>query len=93
MGETGVYETGEPWYEPEWASSPKISAVWDGSDLLLMGLGQESDRKGEVVSWEAGASACDLVAMQVPKSVVCGYCSKFRKRRPTYYDCVHPFGA
>ena len=25
-----------------------------------MGLGQESDREGEVVSWEAGESACDL---------------------------------
>ena len=50
VGETGVYEAGEPWYEPEGASSPKISAVWDGSDLLLMGLGQESDREGEVVS-------------------------------------------
>ena len=35
-----------------------------------MGLGQESDREGEVVSWEAGESACDLVAMKVPKSVV-----------------------
>ena len=28
-----------------------------------MGLGQESDREGEVVSREAGESACDLVAM------------------------------
>ena len=35
-----------------------------------MGLGQESDRDGEVVSWEAGESACELVAMKVPKSVV-----------------------
>ena len=26
------------------------SAVWDGSDVLLMGLGQEGDREGEVVS-------------------------------------------
>ena len=61
--------------------------------MLLIGLGQESGREGEVVSWEAGESACDLVAMQVPKSVVCGYCSKLRETRPTYYDCMHPFGA
>ena len=53
-----------------------------------MGLGQESGREGEVVSWEAGESACDLVAMHVPKSVVCGYCSKLWERRPTYYDCT-----
>ena len=50
MAETGVCEAAEPWYEPEWASSPKISAVWDSSDLILMGLGQEGDREGEVVS-------------------------------------------
>ena len=72
---------------------PEISAVRDSSELLLMGLGQESDREGEVVSWEAGESACDLVAMKVPKSVVCGYCSKVRERRPTYYDCMHAFRA
>ena len=29
-----------------------------------MGRGQESDREGEVVSCEAGESACDRVAMQ-----------------------------
>ena len=28
----------------------QISAVWDGLGLLLMGLGQEGDREGEVVS-------------------------------------------
>ena len=33
-----------------------------------MGLGQESDREGEVVSWEAVLSAPGRVAMQVPKS-------------------------
>ena len=39
-----------PWHhEPVWACRPKISAVWDGLGLLLMGLGQESDREGEVV--------------------------------------------
>ena len=68
VGETGVYEAGEPWYEPEGASSPKISAVWDGSDLLLMGLGQESDREGEVVSWEAASSAPGRVAMNCQKA-------------------------
>ena len=33
----------------------KIRTVWDSSGLILMGLGQESDREaeGEVVSWEA----------------------------------------
>ena len=50
VAETGVCEAAEPWYEPEWASSPKIRTVWDSSDLILMGLGQESDREGEVVS-------------------------------------------
>ena len=64
MGETGVYEAGEPWYEPEWASSPKIRAVWESSDLILMGLGQERDREGEVVSWEAALSAPGRVAMK-----------------------------
>ena len=54
VGETGVCE---PWYEPEWASSPKIRTVWDSSDLMLMGLGQESDREGEVVGWEAALPA------------------------------------
>ena len=93
VGETGVYETGEPWYEPEWASSPKIRTVWDGSDLLLMGLGQESDREGKVVSWEAASSAPGRVAMQVPKSTFCGYCSNVRETRPTYYDCIHAPGA
>ena len=68
VGETGVYEAGEPWYEPEGDSSPKISAIWDGSDLLLMGLGQESDREGEVVSWKAASSAPGRVAMNCQKA-------------------------
>ena len=72
---------------------PDISAVWDSSGLGPTGLGQESRREGEVVSWEAGESACDLVAMHVPKSVVCGCCSKLRETRPTYYDCTHCPGA
>ena len=49
----------------------EISAVWDssGSGLLLMDLGQESDREGEVVSWEAASSAPGRVAnAQVPQS-------------------------
>ena len=48
--------------------------------MVLIGLGQEGEREGEVVSWEAGESACDLVAMHVPKSVVCGYCSKLGRQ-------------
>ena len=67
VGETGVCEAAEPWYEPEWASSPKISAVWDGSGLMLMSPGQESDREGEVVSWAAALSAPGRVAMKCQK--------------------------
>ena len=32
--------------------------------MLLIGLGQESDREGEVVSWEAASSAPGRVAMK-----------------------------
>ena len=35
--------------------------------MLLMGLGQESDREGEVVSWEAALSAPGRVAMTCAK--------------------------
>ena len=35
--------------------------------MLLVGLGQESDREGEVVSWEAASSAPGRVAMKCPK--------------------------
>ena len=35
--------------------------------MLLMGLGQESDREGEVVSWEAASSAPGRVAMKSAK--------------------------
>ena len=80
VGETGVYEAGEPWYEPEGASSPKISAVWDGSDLLLMGLGQESDRKGEVVSWEAASSAPGRVAMNCRKALFAAIAQDFGRQ-------------
>ena len=69
MGETGVCEAVRAVeYEPEWASSPKIIAVWDGSGLILMGLGQEGDREGEVVSWEAASSAPGRVAMNCRKA-------------------------
>ena len=68
MGETGVCEAVRAVeYESEWASSPKIRTVWDSSDLILMGLGQESDREGEVVSWEAALSAPGRVAMKSAK--------------------------
>ena len=61
--------------------------------MLPMGLGQESGREGEVVSWQAGESACVRVAMSLPKSVVCGYCSRIWERRPAFYDCIRAFGA
>ena len=35
--------------------------------MVLMGLGQESDREGEVVSWEAALSAPGRVAMNCRK--------------------------
>ena len=51
MGSTGDNLEPSPWHhEPVRACRPKISAVWDGSGVLLMGLGQEGDREGEVVS-------------------------------------------
>ena len=36
--------------------------------MLLMGLGQEGDREGEVVSWEAASSAPGRVAMECQKA-------------------------
>ena len=51
MGSTGDNLEPFPWHhEPVWACRPKVSAVWDSSGVLLMGMGQESDREGEVVS-------------------------------------------
>ena len=51
VGETGACEAVRAVeYESEWASSPKIRTVWDSSGLLLMGLGQENDTEGEVMS-------------------------------------------
>ena len=35
---------------PMMTARPEISAVRDSLGLLLMGLGQESDREGEMVS-------------------------------------------
>ena len=35
--------------------------------MILMGLGQESDREGEVVSWEAALSAPGRVVMNCQK--------------------------
>ena len=61
-----------PIMSQSWASSPKIRTVWDSSGLILMGLGQESDREGEVVSWEAALSAPGRGRDEVPKSTFCG---------------------
>ena len=77
MAETGVCEAAEPWYEPEWASSPKISAVWDSSGLMLMSPGQESDREGEVVSWAAALSAPGRVAMKCQKVLFAAIAQNF----------------
>ena len=78
MGETGVCEAVRAVeYESEWASSPKISAVWDSSDLILMGLGQEGDREGEVVSWEAALSAPGRVAMKCQKVLFAAIAQNF----------------
>ena len=45
-----------------------MSAVRDSSGLLVMSLGQESGREGEVVSWEAASSAPGRVAMNCQKA-------------------------
>ena len=40
-----------PWHhEPAWALTPEISAASDTLGPLPMGLGQESDREGEVMN-------------------------------------------
>ena len=52
------------------------------------GPGERQERRArELRGWRV------RVAMQVPKSVVCGYCSRLRERRPTYYDFIHAPGA
>ena len=42
-----------------------------------MGLGQESDRKGEVVSWEAASSAPGRVAMKCQQVLLAAIAQKF----------------
>ena len=42
--------------------------AWDSSGLIRVGLGQESDREGEVMSWEAALSAPRRVAMNCQKA-------------------------
>ena len=42
-----------------------------------MGLGQESGREGEVVSWQAGESACVRVAMSLPKALFAAIAQEF----------------
>ena len=54
-----------------------MSAVCDSSDLILMGLGQESDREGEVVSWEAASSAPGRVAMKCQKALFAAIAPNF----------------
>ena len=61
-------------------SSPKIRTVWDSSDLILMGLGQEGDRKGEVVSWEAASSAPGRVAMNCRKVLFAAIAQNFGRQ-------------
>ena len=81
MGETGVCEAVRAVeYESEWVSSPKIRTVWDSSDLILMGLGQESDREGEVVSWEAASSAPGRVAMNCRKVLFAAIAQNFGRQ-------------
>ena len=81
VGETGVYEAVRAVeYESEWASSPKIRTVWDSSDLISMGLGQESDREGEVVSWEAASSAPGRVVMNCRKAPFAAIAQNFGRQ-------------
>ena len=42
-----------------------------------MGLGQESDREGEVVSWEAASSAPGRVAMNCQKTLFAAIAQNF----------------
>ena len=56
------------------------------------GPGERQRRRGgELRGWRVRVRPCRDA--RVPKSVVCGYCSELRERRPTFYDCMHPFGA
>ena len=51
------------------------------------GPGERQRRRGgELGSRFVGTWTC---RDEVPKSTICGYCSKLREIRPTYYDCIH----
>ena len=47
---------------------------------MLMGLGQESDREGEVVSWEAASSAPGRVAMNCRKVLFAAIAPNFGRQ-------------
>ena len=51
---------------------------------------RQGRRGGEMGSRFVGTWTC---RDELPKSSICGYCSKLRERRPTYYDCIHAHGA
>ena len=54
------------------------------------GLGErQRGRGGELGSRFVGTWTC---RDELPKSTFCGYCSKLRETRPTYYDCIHAPG-
>ena len=53
--------------------------------------GERQGRRGrELRGWRVRVCAC---RGELPKSVVCGYCSRLWERRPAYYDCTHDPGA
>ena len=55
------------------------------------GPGERQKRRGgELGSRFVGTWTC---RDELPKNVVCGYCSKLRERRPTCYDCMHECSA
>ena len=47
---------------------------------------RQRGRGGELGSRFVGTWTC---RDELPKSSICGYCSKLRETRPTYYDCIH----
>ena len=51
------------------------------------GPGERQGRRGgELRSRFVGTWTC---RDEVPTSTICGYCSKLRERRATYYDCIY----
>ena len=48
--------------------------------MILMGLGQEGDREGEVVSWEAASSAPGRVAMNCRKAPFAAIAQNFGRQ-------------